>query len=100
MVRLDGVNNVGIFTVTTQQVGSDDRMRPFGLVGEGLADVVQKRRSLALCHVEPQFSRHDPGQVGTLDQVGENVLPEAGAVGKRPDHRQQLRMEIGDPHLQ
>ncbi len=48
---------------------------------------------------QPQLGGHDPGEVGGLDEVLEDVLPVAGAVAQPAEQRDHLGVHLGDADL-
>ena len=63
-----------MLAVLASEIGPDNRVRALHLVRQCLADVVQKRGALAVRYVETELSGHQPGDMGTLHQMLEDVL--------------------------
>jgi hypothetical protein len=66
VVSLDGMHHIGMLAVFASQIGADDSVRPFHFMGQRLADVMQKGGTFAVSDVQPQFRRHQRGDVGAL----------------------------------
>ena len=62
------------FAVAPQKVRADDRVRPFHLMVDRLADVVQQPRPLRRHHLQAQFRRHQSHQVRYFHRMIQNIL--------------------------
>ena len=79
VVRLDGVHDGLGLVHAASKVGTDERVRAFDLVVDGLAEVVQQSGTLRELHVDAELGRHDAGEVADLERVLEHVLAVARA---------------------
>src|SRR5919109_3219728 len=99
VVRLDAVDDVGVFLPAPSDLGADDRVRPLDLVRDGLADVVQERSPLRDRRVDPDLRGESAGDVGRLHEVLQHVLSVARAVLEPAEEPDQLRVHVGEAHL-
>src|SRR5256712_677352 len=70
------------------------------LVGERLADVVEKPHALGELGVGADLRRHHPGEPGHLLRVLETVLAEGGAEPEPADELDQLGVEAVHTNLE
>ena len=82
VVRLDRVDDVLRLAVALRLLRGDGRVRALDLVRHRLAEVVQKSRPLRRLHARAELRGHDPGEMGALERVLEDVLPVARPVAK------------------
>src|SRR5690606_15939257 len=75
----DRVDDLAGFTETPPEVRSDLRVGALDLAVDRLADVVQQARAARHGLVHPDLCGDDPGEVGYLHRVLEDVLSVAGA---------------------
>src|SRR5918999_5285529 len=99
VVRLDGVHDLLVLAVPAGDLGSDQRVAAFDLMGQRLADVVQQRAPLQQMGGQSQLGGHDSGDVRRLDEVLEYVLTVRRSVAQAPEQRDQLGMHVRDAEL-
>ncbi len=99
MVGLDGVDNDRIFLVLPGQVRAQLDVAALHLVVDGLAQIMQQSRPLGHGHVHTQFRGNEPGNVGHLDGVVQNVLAIGGAVLLAAQNLDELGVEVVHPRL-
>ena len=69
-------------------------------MGQGLADVVQKRAARHDLRIHAHLSGHHARDVRGLHQVAQHVLTVRGAVFEPADQIDQLGVEVGDPDVE
>ena len=87
----DRVADLRGLAVPPRDVRPDQSVRSLHLMGEGLADVVQKSRAPRLLRVQPELARHDAADEGGLDRMRQDVLPVAVPILQHAEelHEQQ-----------
>ena len=59
MMRLNGMHDLSRFTVFLGKISADTGMRPFYLVINRLADIVQETCAFGLLDIKAKFRGHD-----------------------------------------
>ncbi len=85
--------------VALEELATDDGVRPFDLVVDGLADVVQQAGPLDRLLVVARFRGEHPRDVRDLDRVAEHVLSERRPEVQAAEVLHEIRMERADPDL-
>ena len=93
-MRLDGVDDDGVFLVLPGKVGAQLHMAALHLVVDGLAQVMQKTCPLCQGHIHAQLRSHQSGNVRHLDGVVQHVLTVRGAVLLTTQNLHQLRVQV------
>src|SRR5438046_1664949 len=93
-MRLDRVHDAVRLAVPLRVAGGDERVRALLLVGQRLAEVVQKRRPLRRLHSRPELARHDSRQVYDLECVLEHVLAVARTELEPAEDLDELLVEL------
>ena len=75
-------------------------MGAFHFAVDGLADVVEERRTHGDVGIETDFSGHDAGQPGDLGRVREHVLTVTGPELQPAHQTEDLRVQIVQPELE
>src|SRR5436190_19032206 len=99
MMRGDAVHDHRILAVFSRHLDAELDVRPFVLVRQHLADVVQKRPALREVDVETELARHYPREPRDFLRVLENVLAVARAPMHASDELHELRMQTVNPRL-
>src|SRR3954469_8187434 len=90
-MRGDAVHDERIFTVLRRDLDAELHVRPFVLVREDLADVVEQGATLREYDVETQLARHDAGEPCDLLGVLQDVL----TVTRAPMHPAHELHQLG-----
>src|SRR5688572_29437538 len=85
--------------VTAKKVRSDQRVRAFDLVIDGLADVMQRSPARGSAHAQTPSTRHEADNVRDLHGVMENILRKAVAKLEAPEQLHDFGMYGRQPCL-
>ncbi len=100
MVSRDGIDDLLAFTVLLGDLCAQHGMRPFFLMTDRLADVMQQGSPSGQSHVQTQLRSHDAANVGSFPRMIEIVLAVTGPVLQPAQHFDQLRMEIREAQFE
>lgn len=100
MMGLDSVHDFRLFPETTSKVGADDGMRTFDFVVDCLAEVVEQTCTLGGNRVETELGGHDAAEIGHLERVIQDVLPERRAEAQATERTDKLRMQVMNAHVE
>ena len=85
MMALDGMDDNGLFAVTTGKVGANHGMRALDFVVDSLAKIMKETSSLGDTDIDSELGSHDAAELGKFDRVLQNVIRQRGAVAKRTE---------------
>src|SRR5262245_27777268 len=91
----NGIDHVIRFTEAAEDVRSDERMRAFDFVVDGLADVVEQAGAFGSRDIEVEFGGEQTGEMGDLDGMIEDILRKAVTEPEASEEFRNLRMERG-----
>ena len=92
-MRLDRVRDGLGLPAPPGDSGADLRVRALDLMRDRLADVVEQRAPARGRDRRAELARHEPGELGALDEVVEHVLAVARAELQLPEELHQLGVE-------
>ncbi len=98
-MRFDGMHHLLVLTVAPGDLGTDEGVAALYFVSQSLAKIMKQCSPLGQGWGQPQFSRHDPRQMGALDKMREDVLPIARPITQASEQGDQLGMHLRDPRL-
>src|SRR5215211_1187150 len=96
VVRLHGVGHGLALLVAPGQLAADERVGPFDLVRDGLADVVQQRSAGSRARAGAELLGQHAGQPRALDRMVEHVLAIARAVSEPAEQLRELGVKRAD----
>ena len=99
MVRLDGVDDDGIFLVLLGKLDAQLDVAALHLMVDGFAEVVQQACALGKRHVDAELGCHQARDVRDLDGVVQNVLTIGRAVFLAAQELDELGVQVVDAGL-
>ena len=99
VVRLDGVDDDGIFLVLLGQLHAELDVAALHLMVDGLAEVMQQACALGQRHIDAQLAGQQTGDVCNLNGVVQDVLAVGSTVFLTAQQFDELRVQIVDARL-
>lgn len=100
VMGLDSMDDNGLLAVTTGKIGADDGMGTLDIMVDGLSEVMKQTGTLGGHDVDTKLGGHDSAQLGNLERMLQDVLPEGGTIAQSAQGSDDLRMQVMDPRIE
>ena len=100
MMCLDGMHDGGVLAVAACEVRADDGMRPFDLVVDGLAKIMQESGAFGGDRIESELACDGTGKRRDLERMLQDVLSVRGAVLETAERLDDVGMQVVNAHVE
>ena len=94
MMGFDGVHDFWFFSEAASKVGTDDGVRALDFVIDCLAEVVKQAGALGGNGIEAKLGGHNAAEIGDLERVVQDVLPERRAETQTTKRANELGVQV------